>query len=201
LRDSALQFAGKIDELEIPDLMTQAVAAARNRDGGPLYRQASLALERMRSLLSSCQGDGGGAFGGLMQCKLRFKVPDACRPTLQQMLGAWKMGGGIGKGRGMGLAGMGLAGTADDGYAMEGYSPLNVPTYGPQRTALPRFASSGAAGTQGAGAGAGAARVADTAHERMGRVGSVEMDRRAVLPEKFPEKYRDALKRYFAGKE
>ena len=198
LKDSALQFAAKVDELEIPDLTAQAAAAAQNEDGAKLNRQASLALERMRSLLSSCKG-GGGGFGGLVNCELRFKVPAECRPTLQQMLGGWKMGRGIGKGRGTGLAGMGLEGSGDDGYAMDGYSPLNVPTYGPQRTGLSGMTPSGEGGTQGVGSGRPAAGIAENAREAMGGTMPVDMERKAVLPEKVPEKYRDALKKYFGG--
>ncbi len=177
LQETALEFADAIDDLEIPETMAAATEAAARLDGVALLRQATLALERMRRLLSQCEG---GAFGGLAQCQLKFKVPARMQATLGQMLAAWSAGGG-----------------SDDGYAMDGYSSLNVPAYGPSRTGL-----GSQEGLHGQGGEAGRAGRAQVNAEKQGPATVPRPGQHRMTPAtQAPEKYRDALKRYFANPE
>jgi hypothetical protein len=196
LRDSAVKFADRIDELAIVPTMEQAVAGARNQDGSRFFREAKLALEKMKQLLSDCSGD---AMGGLAaNCEMRFQAQADMLRTLRQMLNAWRMGAGMGRGQ-MGGAGMGIYGQSADGYSMEGYSPMNVPTYGPQRSSYGRE-EPGTGLQGGAGEGLLGERVKQGEAERMNAPKAAEgAGQTSTQPVRAPEKYREALKKYFSG--
>jgi hypothetical protein len=193
LRESAEKFAGAIDQLEIPPAMAEAAAGAANQDLPTARRQATMALERLQKLLSEDQ-QGNSPFGGMCQGKPKFQVNKSMQQTLSQMLGAWCMGMGQRPGQGQGT-GPGAGGDSDDGSFGEGMSPLNVPTYGPGRAMAP----AGGAGRDGVGgpgrAGGGVVQPRD--REAAATVDPLEMERRSIQPGRAPEKYRDALQRYF----
>ncbi len=186
LKVTALEFAEAIEELEIPDVMNNMIRAAENRSGQEMVNQAELALERMRLLLTECEGT---AFGGLMDCELTFEVRTSARRTLQQMMQAWS-GLGTGSGPGMG---------SGDGYSVSAHTPLNVPLHGPGRSDRHRPVEGGGPGDAARGRGPGAAQVDEQqrlwtepgAGQRPG-VGDIETA---------PERYRDALRRYFGWEE
>jgi hypothetical protein len=82
---------------------------------------------------------------------------------------------------------------------MGGWSPLNVPVYGPDRTRLqsPEYAGTGQALTQDAkGAGRHALRHGE--EETMRVRPEDEPGGRSLPMEEIPEKYREAVKRYFS---
>jgi hypothetical protein len=196
LRDSARAFAAAVGELQIPDLMHQAAAAAENRDLGGARRHAEIALEKLKLLLDDC---GGTGFGGLAQCKLAFKVPKGLSSTLQQVLDA--MGkGGLGKlGSGLGTSGWGGASGGGSGYAMNAYSPMNVPLIGSPRHGLATSQRTSGGGGAGKQCPAGAAgrrpppeedRIQDTSERQ---IGADALRRQAV-----PPKYEEAVRRYFS---
>ncbi len=192
LRISARRFAEGIDGVQALTLLDEARRAALNQDGGTTKQKAKLALERMRELLSSCRG----GYGEMARCSPTFRVQDPrLMPSLRQMMEAWKPGPGEGMGRGGG-AGAGTGGAAEDGYWMQGFSPLNVPMYGPRRS---RFASppGGAGGRGQDGRGEAVAPVPVAADADAPAGGPVEMRRDAIQLERVPEKYREAVKRYF----
>jgi hypothetical protein len=89
-------------------------------------------------------------------------------------------------------------GDANDGFWMGGSSLFNVPVIGPERSS---FGGSdmrgGGAGTEGSGAGVGTVSAVSGAESTAPAVrGDVKADARAI--ERVPDKYRDAVKRYFS---
>lgn len=201
LRFSALKFAERVGTYEIPDLMKKAVNASENQDGKLTLHFATLALEKLKELISNCSGT---EFGGLCQgqSQITFSVSDQIKSTLQQMLSAiMSRASGTGKGR-IGLAGGGMiGGDQSDGYWSDGYSPLNVPVLGPARTAFPGGQEAGVTGP-GSGRGRGPAAGARPAGaEALDRRGATEVKSESLPMEQVPEKYRDAIKRYFSHEE
>jgi hypothetical protein len=110
------------------------------------------------------------------------------------MSGGMGMGrGGMGQGRAAGAG----AGSEDDGYSMGSQSALNVPMYGPERAS---FASPG--GSMGEGTGA-QGRPTAVRSEAVGERGAgtppeAAAGRGSPSIEQMPEKYREAIKRYFS---
>ena len=153
----------------------------------------------------------GNRFGGMCNgSDPGMQAPPDLQTTLQQMLWAMRRRSGQGDGRGsgqgsgrdgrgMGAGGFGVGGDADSGYSMPGSSLFNVPVFGPQRTEFqPPTRSGMAAGGEGTGGVAGpAATVSDRDTEKAGARKAVTPE--SMMSERVPEKYREAVKRYFAG--
>lgn len=176
LKRTSLEFAEAIETLLIPDILQEAIQAAADREGGVWAQRSELALERMQELITQCEG----AFGDLMQCELTFQVRESARSTLNQMIKAW---GGPGMGAGFG-----------DGYSMNANTPLNVPLFGPGRSdAIPGRGQDGRGDRRGAVGGA----IGPRAREALRVEPSIREGDRAAPMEQAPEKYRDALRRYF----
>ncbi len=195
LRSTAADFALRIAELEIPELMSKGSSAAENQDGKRAHHFATLALEKLEQLLTDCKGDSG--FGSLCQGEIAFNVPKDLKSTLEQMLAAIRMRmGRPGSGSGPGI-GAGAGGDASDGYSTGSYSPLNVPVFGPDRM---DFSTAGR-GSGGGGAGRGRARLGPGATEAM-RITEPGKIRSESMPlEKVPPKYLEAVKKYFSQEE
>ena len=84
---------------------------------------------------------------------------------------------------------------------IDGATPLNIPAYGPPRADFshPTVNGSRAAG-QGRGSGAGNGPAMQTGtRERLGTAEPMRTRTTGVSTESLPEKYRDAVKRYFGG--
>ncbi|MBI2442134.1 MAG: hypothetical protein HYV35_12280 [Lentisphaerae bacterium] len=203
LGDSALAFAAECHRLNIDGFMQLAVVAANNQDGRQTSRNARLALEKLQELLQNCSGTGscpGSDFGKLCQgggLPLDGRLDLAA--TLGQMLAALKMAG---RGAGedfIGIAGGGIAGgDISDGYWIGGMSPINVPVYGPSRAlSSPRASDRGGGAQQGAACPPGAS-VRTAAAEAL-TVAEKERGGESLPLENIPEKYREAVKRYFSG--
>jgi hypothetical protein len=227
LASDAREFADALEHGGALALMDEAVVAARNQNGELTHRKASLALDRLEQLLKTCAGEqetgADAGAGGKGQCRKgnRFgglchgadpgiQAPPDLRATLQQMLWAMRrrsgQGGGDGTGqgsgrdgRGMGAGGFGAGGDADDGYSMPGSWLANVPVFGPPRTEFqPPTASGVTAG--GAGSGGVAGPAVTTSDRDVHRSGARKPVTPESLPgERVPEKYREAVKRYFTS--
>lgn len=185
LKQSAGQFSQQIGELQIAETMNEAVVAGRNQDGRKAAQRAALAMEKMESLV----GKPNDCFAGLCQNGLRFKVNFDLAKTMRQMLAALlcRSGQGIGQGQGEG------AGAGGDGYSASGYSPLNTPVFGPARSVLTAAQAAG-----GAGPARGSRAVIDAgSRERMPSPSKQELAGDRLSPDRVPEKYREAVKRYF----
>ncbi len=197
--DSATEFADRMDELAIGELLGEAARQAGSAAGGPAREASAAALAAMEQLLSDCSGD---AFGGMCQGGLNFAVRSpAMRETLAQMMGRFGMGsGGTG-----GSAGGGVGWGGDDGYAVAQMSPLMIPLVGPQRI---RFipgdfgggSPSGAGRGDGSGQGVNQATVEQAAAPTADQE-PAEQERAGSVIERTPERYRQAIERYFNHKE
>lgn len=197
LKDTALEFAGAIDDLEIPGEMQAGEKAAGDRDGRASRDRIERALALMRKLVEK---DPPNSFGSA--CKNRkpeFRVSDEMQKMLNQLGQCRKPGLGWSAGPGWG-AGEG-AGEGDDGYSAGANTPLNVPLVGPQRAATGGPRGSGAdAGPHATGRAPAVAREGPL--EKAGVGGSRASDTRGTLRlDDAPEKYRDALKNYFGTME
>ena len=193
LRMTTRSFAESIDAVEVLGQLDDAKKGAQNQDGARLVQHARVALERMKELLSNCQG----SFGNLARCEPKFSVqnPKAMR-TIQQMMKSWRPGpGGLG-----GMGNLGGGGSDDDGYSMQGASPLNVPIFGPDRKRFSSPKTTGGSGNAGSGS-VGNTLVDQDAREKMESKSVVDMERQTIQFERLPEKYRDAIKRFFSHEE
>jgi hypothetical protein len=207
-------------------LMEEAESAAINQDGDTTHRKAALALERLADLLKKMagqpgggtpgQGEGEGEGEGEGNCNSfaamvrgrggpGFRAPDDLRQTLGQMLSALRRrsgsgnasGGGSGGGEGGEGAGMD-GGDVNDGFWMGGSSLFNVPVIGPERSAFGGSdTGGGGSGNEGSGATSGAASAVSGTESTAPAVrGDVKADARAL--DRVPDKYREAVKRYFS---
>ena len=205
--DSALQFMQQLKAADPETPMQAAVVAATNADGRDARHQAVLALERLKQTGKDCEGDGG--FGGMCQGQGPPKFSeDDLQNTLEQMLAAMMrrlLGQNQGSGEGptpakdVGGSGIGFGGDKSDGYWMNGHTPLNIPVTGPPRTrfSAPSQGVTGAAGTGGQ-AGQPAVNI-DSTSRNTATDGNV--DSRTMPLENVPNKYREAVKRYFSTPE
>lgn len=190
LKYSALEFVDKVNELEIPALMLKAVDAAKNTEGKKTLVNAELALEKMKQLLSESEDNSfGSCKGGCPSFNMRKNLGS----TLQQMLDALKMLSSDGRGQGVSGTGEGMfGGMPDDGYQSGMNSPLNIPIFGPQRTNSESVYGSGTPRPSDA-------RINKSASEKLSRPKSGESEgkEKGVIYEDVPEKYREAVKKYF----
>ena len=207
LRETALSFVQTAGRLQIDSPMRSASIEAANGDGRETHRFASVALERLEQLLSDCCS----GFGGMCQgaCGLSFKVPRDLETTLEQMLMALaaRLGSGSGSKPGMGgkgrigSSGMGYGGDARDGYWMGGFSPLNIPIFGPERMTYGIRPVSSMVGGAGEGRGGESGRIGDDDGERMTTPDSSPVRSKSMSLDEVPERYREAVKRYFSLEE
>lgn len=190
LRQTAKEFSEGIDENKIPELMEEGGTAAKNQDTAKARQSAELALEALESMLSK----GGG--GGMCEGKMKFQVGEDIGSTIRQMMeclfSLGKPGGNPGGGKGSSPG----DGDADDGYSTDGYSPMNTPVFGPDRTF---FGNEGQGNT---GEGRGRTGASDAALKAAPREKTSGPDEKETTGENrpsepAPEKYRDALKKYF----
>ncbi len=185
LKQSAIQFSRRIGELQIPETMVEAAVAGKNQDGRKMSQRTALAAGKMESLTEK-QGD---CFGGMCRNRLRFKVNPNLVKTMRQMLAALlcRSGQGVGQGEGEGV------GDGGDGFSVSGYSPLNTPVFGPARS----FLSHGSAAAGTGPAGRGRAVIDAKSRERMTSSDKQDLAGDRLSPDRVPEKYREAVKRYF----
>ncbi len=205
LRLKAQETAELTEQYGVQDLMDKAVGSAENQDGGQTHHFATLAMEKLKQVLADSSGN---EFSDLYDGRMGVDVKQGLKSTLEQMLAALQMlvsGSGAG---GTGMTGTGGGGTVggdmNDGYWARGSSPLNMPVFGPERMSFPDAAAGSAAGATGAGAGAagkgpGSART--SASEAMERRGETEVKSRSLPLENVPDKYRNAVKKYFSEEE
>lgn len=204
LRTSALAFANKTEACGAATNMLAGAIAARNSRLHEARMQAQEARDKLEAMLSRCC-DSGNAMACMCQGKLKFKVPADMQGTLAQMLAGILRGQGRGgNGPKVGTeGGGGVGGSSDDGYWMAGSTPLNIPAYGPPRGSFARPGVNGFGATgQGRGTGSGGNGTGQVGtHERLGAAEPPRTRTTGMSPELLPEKYRDAVKRYFGGKE
>jgi hypothetical protein len=195
LRQSAREFVQKLNACGAGEAMEQATGAARNQDGAGAARAARLARERLEELLAEC---AGSPFGRMCQGnELSFNVKEELRESLEQLL-ASLLGGGR-RGIGVGLAEGGGLGDGGDGFSVPALTRLNTPVFGPERR---MYVPGGQArGRGGQGGQRGSVIVQQERRESLGGVASKAPGGKSHSPEMAPERYREALKRYFSEPE
>lgn len=191
LRKDALEFASRLEQSGALGHMKQAVHGAKNQDEKGSLNEASLALDLLKSFLSkSC--DSGSEFGGLCQGRLSFKPKSDVMSTCQQMLASlFSAGKGQGSGSGSGPGGDG----GEDGYSTEGNTSINTPVFGPQRTSFQNPSGQGH-GRGGKGTGSSIA-IKQSPTETLPEDPDKEKSSTVFPLEMTPEKYREAIRKYF----
>ncbi len=192
LGDSAREFVDALAESGIAELMQAAVTAAGNQAGPQTARHARHALEKLLELAKS---QGNSPFGGLTGKRMNFGVGPGLKDTLEQMLAA--MNPGQGNGAKPGFFGVGWGGgNTDDGFAMAQTSLLDIPVFGPARDMPPAPGGGSGTGQSNATCQAGAP-VTATAADTLTVPAKGPPPGESLPAENIPEKYREALKRYF----
>lgn len=208
LADSAREFLEATKSAGAGEDMKESTESAENEDGGKSYQYSALALEKLSGLLGQ---DPSNSFAGMCQGKMKFQPPGPLKQTLQQMLSSIGLRRGQGSGFGSGNqpgsgqggsgggGGMGGGGDSNDGYSMGGYTALDIPVIGPPRMRLQDTPFSQMADGD-----------SDTPKRKEDAVSSVNESDRINLTrtdpvtgtapdlDRVPEKYRDAVKRYFS---
>jgi len=195
LRKSSLGFAKGITDLKIPDLLRKANEYGQGLNGTKAYENADLALQRMKKLAGQCSNN---AFGGMMSNQILFNIPKSIKCTLQQMMDSMFMGQqNEGKGSGQGT-GSGL--DMNDGYFGESYSPLNVPIMGPERTELGKKRPQGVMETdkKKKGRGIRGKTISKDSTEQMNIQSRKVTKTKSLSWDSVPDKYREAVKKYFS---
>ena len=192
LKQSTQEFAQALAESGAGGLMEQAVSAADNQDGPQAHRQARLALEKLEALLKKKQEEGS-EFAGMCQNKIGSNMREELKQTLSQMLNSM-LNRSSGSGSRPGGAGEGPGGEGKDGYSVPAQTRMNTPMFGPPRSTSRRGGAKGGSGQGGVG---DAPVVPEDSRHTAGAPASRIISGGARSPELAPEKYRDALKRYF----
>ena len=191
------EFLAALEQLDIPDPMNTAAEMARKGKSIDATTNALLALSLMEQLMQKpnngfcemCQG------GGMP----KFSVKQDVAQTMQEMLEAL-MNRATGQGKGKtGGAGGGAGGSGQDGFSVAGNS-ANIPVYGPDRLAFSE-SSSGRGAHQGAGGGKGVHAAIQQPANQVKPDTFRESEQAKILPENIPDKYRNAVKRYFSQDE
>jgi hypothetical protein len=179
--------------------MGQAVSASLNTDAPRTYREALLALEKLKALLESTPSNCTNGFTGLCRGQSPDFGPENMKQTLQEMFRSLCRKRGVGEGPGPGGGGEGRGGDEGGGAGTgsEGYSALGTPVYGPQRSAVGRTGEGSGQAGEGPGTGTRGAGRRSAVVERLPGADSLASPGEALQFERLPVKYREAVKRYF----
>jgi hypothetical protein len=129
--------------------------------------------------------------GGLPRFQIKPDVSETMNQLMEALMGRVPRGNGDG---GVGGSGGGAGGSGGDGYSVSG-DTTNVPVYGPDRLA---FSQEGGGSGQDGSSGS-PLRPGETEQPR-NQVNPEEQhtaESAKFDPERVPEKYRGAVKRYF----
>ncbi|MEM7697837.1 MAG: hypothetical protein AAF236_05475 [Verrucomicrobiota bacterium] len=207
LAESARQFMNQVIDSGAREDMGTSTTAAGNEDGSRSFQYSSLAAEKLQAILEG-EGENASEFGQLANGTIPFNMPGSLKKTLSEMLSALCLGMRLGDGNGPGNrpgtgrgggggAGGGYGGNSDDGFAVAGYTALDIPVLGPTRMRLQDIPSSRMGDEEDQSQTAATAPNEAAAGDRITSTGGEEA---AASPLDFgsvPEKYRDAVKRYF----
>ena len=188
-------FLEVLEAFDIPSPMDAASAEALAGKSSESFNQAAMALRLLKQVLdelagnSFCQACQG-------QSQPRFQVKPDVAQTMQQMLEAlMAQAGPQGQGAGQNGLGGGPGGGGQDGFSVPGNS--GIPAYGPDRLqfSTPQLAGRGGnSGPNGKGTGnSEKPPVANTLAPDEFR----DPAEASIIPENVPDKYREAVKRYF----
>ncbi|MCH8540617.1 MAG: hypothetical protein LAT58_07590 [Opitutales bacterium] len=198
LRESALDFIALVRDYEI-SLWMERTRRDIEMERIPVARAAAEATHaRMQALLEEAANQG--SFGEMCAGGTPGfqNAPQDLQRTLEQMARGLQRGGSGTTGQ-YGSGGGG-SGEGDNGYFVESTSPFDgIPAYGPQGTPWDPSGYTPGSGAGGTGSGTGSGR----GHFSSGEVTAMETesvgteDRGELTLEQAPERYREALQRYF----
>jgi hypothetical protein len=196
LQASAVAFANALAAVEIGAPMAAAAQAARVPDILTARDRALAAQRALEALLSGdCQG--GEAFAGMCQGELSFRVPDPLAATCRQIMA------GLGLGQASGAGAGGGSGNPQDGFSTTGPGlGRDIPVFGKPRSGAAAAASSASAAALDGKGGRGSGReegVAPPSRETREAGTSAAESPRASPTRGIHPRYRDALRRYYAG--
>jgi hypothetical protein len=188
------EFSQALEDAQIDSLMDEA---AKNAEGGRSTDAASNALMAFQSLDLLFQGGNCMSSACRGSDELRFDLRQSLADTLKQMMRSLSAKPGQGNQPGGGASGAMGAGGTGSGSSMPG---PNVPAFGPPRSS---FAAPGG-GTGGTARGSGGrGGRGDQGPEVGGGTAALDGTRDQGTPppppDKIPEKYREAVKRFFGG--
>lgn len=201
LKEDSLAFIGALEQTGASNHMGLAVSASRNSDAPRTYREAQLALEKLKSLLQPNSSNCSNCFAGLCRGQQPDFGPEDIRKTLQEMFRSMCRKRGVGDGQGSGSGRGGIDG-GGSGTGAEGFSELGTPVYGPGRSSVGTTGEGKGQMGDGPGVGMQGSDRRPAVVERLPGPDSAGISGEAVQFERLPVKYRDAVKRYFLnGKE
>lgn len=195
LRASALKFVEELRAADPQSAMQSAAGEARKGAANDAFVQAELARSILEGLMKKEDDPFSAACQG--QC-LNFSVapPDVHKTMAQLLEGLMCQNPGMNPGEGMGGGGMGSGGKGPTGNAAPGFSMPDIPVMGPQRMQF-EPASMGGSGDGKAQTAAGKPLSTAAESESMRPSEKPRDTQSAPDPERVPEPYRDAVKRYF----
>lgn len=201
LKEDSLRFIASVKRLMIPDLMKAASENARNQNGPGAYRNALDAYKKMLILADKEKENEKeqDSFRDMMNGKINFPLCDGMKSTASEMLNAINKQVN-GKNSGSNGSGGGQFSGGQSGYSESSNSMLNVPVMGPPHSTtgkddVPgRGSGKGEEGKDGPGI-----RVIDrNSSEKLSVSGKEKTEGADTLSvDEVPEKYRDAVKKYF----
>jgi len=200
VKEDSLAFLEALEQTGASNHMGQAVSASRNTDAPRTYREAQLALEKLKSLLQPNSSCCSNSFAGLCRGQQPDFGPDDMKKTLQEMFRSLCRKRGVGQGSGNGR---GEGEGEGSGTGSEGYSELGTPVYGPGRSQMGKATQGQGQTGKGSGTGTDGAGQSAAVVERLPGSDLEVPSGEAIQFERLPVKYRDAVKRYFQqnGKE
>jgi hypothetical protein len=187
LKFSASEFIKNVELLEIPSYMGKCAIAANNLKAVKALELATLVLKHLKLLMSDCTGEGS-EIANMLQGKITFKISQAIAKNLKQIMSTLK-------GMTAGKLGQTMAGDGKNSQTQNS-SVLNTPMYGPL------FVDGGESET-GEGPGKGEngmdelTKTIESA-ETLPPIEKSQNHEREISYDQVPEKYRDAVKRYFS---
>ena len=192
LLESSAKFLAALEQLDPAGEMALCETEAGNEVRSQAHQHAERALDLLREIMSK-----GGCMGSMCQgeCPPTFKVSQNMAETIAQMMNALMNGSGSGNGTATGQGGVGMSGGGDSGYLMNGNTPMNTPMIGPGRSNFGQ-PQGGGRGQHGSGRGPGAVRTVD--HSEGTHISEPdESNTDQPIWNRVPEKYRDAVKKFY----
>jgi hypothetical protein len=204
IAEDSKEFIAEFKRKDPCKYMNEAALFAKNSDGRQACRSAVLALEKLMELMNKeniisamCRGD---MCGNIPQ-KMRMTADQLLKSMFCKEKAAPLDGAGNG---GNGGDGGNIGGDPNDGYHSSGFSSLDIPVKGPKRRSLSKSDSPGGGQQSGGGGKKGSCDnackfISKKNSETMKGQGRKETKTRSVQVDSVPEKYRDAVKKYFKG--
>ncbi|SHI87162.1 hypothetical protein SAMN02745181_1081 [Rubritalea squalenifaciens DSM 18772] len=207
LKDGSLEFLEKLEGLQVAEAMEAAAKAAKIGQSVEASSKAHLAAKLLQQLIDMKDNEFAALLRGEMP-KNDFNMKPDAKKTLEQMLEAMlnrarRAGnqgqGGAGEGAGGGGMGMGGGGFGMGQDGQPGSMGRNLSMFGPERLNFsdsPHGNSQGGKAGQGGGSGKGTPPSVSGSNT-IKPTDQQDSNSSRLKREKVPEKYRDAVKKFY----